>query len=373
MKERKTIPVGVLFMILILALASLGVGYGLWRADLSVTGFVHTGDVDAVFSRTFTDDDNVVNMSAYDSLDTGDCPVSVAGETSCDPAASGHDPKPHYDKDVSECFSAVTTDAHKGEVRITNGYPSYYCTAFFFITNTGSVPVKIVSTTINGVPVLPSETTEFNLAGDSDNDLSIHLTDIEICQQIDPEDTVLMDIDQHVLQGAPQGVDMEYTVEVQLNQWNESEPCTFDKIIDADGTATRFSGDPGAREVTVGDLLTVWPTGFWQEGLDWFDTDSDGDWTFGPAGDDLHVEDPTLYPLAVRDGDHDDTDPLVLDIDNSLATPGQEPVDCDMESGSFCAIGMLPGRMRFFDTNGNGYWDNGEDIVYDANNNGVFD
>lgn len=144
-------------------------------------------------------------------------------------------------------------------------------------------------------------------------------------------------------------------------------------IIDADGTATPLEGIPGAVDVAVLDLLTSWPTGRYQEGLDLFDTDGNAAWTFGPAGDDLHVEDPVTHPGAIRDGVHDDfIDPIVLDLDGSLdATPGAEPVSCDMETGTFCAAG-LPGDMAFFDTDQNGFWDDGEDIVFDANQDGIF-
>ena len=53
-----------------------------------------------------------------------------------------------------------------------------------------------------------------------------------------------------------------------------------------------------------------------------FDNDGDGAWTFGVAGDDLHVEDPATHPGAIREGTHDDgLDPLVLDYDGSLDQP----------------------------------------------------
>jgi hypothetical protein len=141
-------------------------------------------------------------------------------------------------------------------------------------------------------------------------------------------------------------------------------------IIDADGSASRFDGVPGAVEVSIGDTLTSWPTGRWQEGLDGFDTDGNDIWT---PGDDLHVEDPTTHPGAIRDGTHDDgLDPLVLDLDDSLnTTPGNEPVSCDFETGTFCQAGYLV-PLKFFDTSGNGFWDDGEDIVWDLNGDGVF-
>lgn len=142
-------------------------------------------------------------------------------------------------------------------------------------------------------------------------------------------------------------------------------------IIDADGSLSRFEGVPASVEVAVGDPLTAWPTGRFNEGLDMFDTDGSASWTFG---DDLHVEDPVTHPGAIRDGVHNDfLDPLVLDVDNSLdTTPGSEPVDCDMETGTFCPTG-LPGNISFFDSlHPDGFWNDGEDIILDLNGDLVF-
>jgi hypothetical protein len=227
MRRSRTLPVGGLIMILVLALASLGVGYGLWFKTLTVEGIVRTGDVNAEFVTAFTDDDNKVDDAEFDSQDTGDCPISVNGKTSCDPAETGRDPKAHYDKDVSECFARLTdNDEQPGnqsaEIEITNGYPSYHCTGWFKIRNNGTVPVKIVGATINDQAVAIGEPRDFDLGGDEKADLSVQLSDIRICQQIEPLEEVWMDIDQHVLQPAPQGEKLNYTVKIQLNQWNET-------------------------------------------------------------------------------------------------------------------------------------------------------
>jgi hypothetical protein len=240
MKERKTIPVGALFMIIVLALASLGVGYGLWSKTLTITGEIETGDVHALFVDAFTDDDDFVDDTEKDSLDKDDCPdVGMVddysqpinqlkdgednGRTSCDPAASGRDPKPRLDKDVARCDARVDPeDSNKAEVKKSNVYPGYFCTAWFDFINDGSIPVKIQSVKINGESVWPSVTTPFDLDGDKLADVEIHVSEIKVCQQIEPNELVQMDIDQHVLQEAPQDATLGYTVEVQLNQWNEA-------------------------------------------------------------------------------------------------------------------------------------------------------
>jgi hypothetical protein len=147
-----------------------------------------------------------------------------------------------------------------------------------------------------------------------------------------------------------------------------------DAIIDADGTASPQSGDPAAREVTPGTALANFPTTtFNDSGLDMFDQDGNQAWTLGPNGDDLHAEGPTFCPTAIRNGVHElGFDCKVLDINGDLANGDQ--VDCDLEVGfSFSGMPCPPPGVRYHDANGNGAWDDGEDIVLDQNNNGVFD
>jgi hypothetical protein len=227
---------GVLVMIMILALASLGVGYGLWSKILFIEGTVNTGNVHALFQEAFTDDDDKIDNPAKDSMDTDACidygdvdqytiedDNPTPGFSSCDPAASGRDPKPHHDKDVGACIAAITDDPNVATVTKWNVYPGYFCTAWFDVVNDGSIPVKVESVTIDGKPVSPSVPTPFDLNGDDEADVKIHVSDIKICQQIDPGEIVQMDIDQEVLQPAPQGTSLSYKVQVQLNQWNEAQ------------------------------------------------------------------------------------------------------------------------------------------------------
>lgn len=157
-----------------------------------------------------------------------------------------------------------------------------------------------------------------------------------------------------------------------------SDPCVFtnDVIIDLDGVASPFVGN--SQEVASGDPLTNWPTGFDPDdhGIDGFDNDADGLWTFGPNGDDIHIEGASAAcPTGIRNTAHVvGSDCVVLDLDGSLFD-GQ-PVSCDFESGSFCPPTYLSGPagdITFFDANADGYWDDGEDIILDVNQNGTFD
>ena len=50
--KRKSVKIGILFMILIVSLSAIGVGYGLWSKYLHVDGTVHTGYIDFEYGWT---------------------------------------------------------------------------------------------------------------------------------------------------------------------------------------------------------------------------------------------------------------------------------------------------------------------------------
>jgi len=151
-------------------------------------------------------------------------------------------------------------------------------------------------------------------------------------------------------------------------------------VIDADGIDTPGHGGAAAVDTPCGATLSDFPAAVQDAGLDWFDNDHDGQWTFGPDGDDLHSEDTTTCPTANRNGVHDlGQDCKIIDLDASLFS-GQQ-VDCDLEVNvPFTPPHIFSGgcpsslnNIRWYDANGDGGWDSGEDIILDANGNGTFD
>lgn len=229
MRTKRAAPISTFVIVLIVALAAIGVGYGLWSQSLFIRGRVSTGTVSAEFTHAFTDDDGRVDDPALDGGDTADCTINVPdNETSCDPAASGKDPKARRDKNVGQCKASVVA-ADRGQVEKLNAYPGYFCTAWFEVHNNGSIPLQIASATVDGQPVAPDSPTPFDLNGDNQPDVAIHLIGLEICQQIDPSQRVLMALDQQVLDGVREGSSLNYTVEVQLQQW--SDECRPPELI----------------------------------------------------------------------------------------------------------------------------------------------
>lgn len=173
MSGRKSKPSGMLVMLLILALLTVGVGYTLWSKTLTIDGTVATGFVDSIFVDPFTDD----------------------------PPGSDD---PGYIKDVGECLVEFGADPETLIVTVNDAYPSYYCTVFFGIYNNGSIPVKIINLAAMGPHITAS------------------WTDLDIGQQIDPGDTVPGDLHLHVEQSAPQGGTLTLYGKIQLAQWNEA-------------------------------------------------------------------------------------------------------------------------------------------------------
>ena len=242
---RMNVRAGTLFVFLAVGLtigfAVMSMGFGLWIQQFTVTETVNSGNVDLAFLAAFTDDDGAVDDPALDSQDTGTSTPMYDGwgiTSSADPAATGPDPKAHYDKDVARCL-ASTVGQETGAITKEEAYPSYHCTAWYEMENSGTIPVKVRRITI----VTASTSTDLdpdtdptlldldNLDLDGDNstgpDVEVDVGDLSICQQIDPGESVRMSLDQHVLQGAPQGTVLAYTVDVDVAQWNEvNDPLT---------------------------------------------------------------------------------------------------------------------------------------------------
>jgi hypothetical protein len=93
MKRRIGNKIAVVLLVAIVALASLGMGFGLWSGTLTLTGTVSTGNIDLVFVDSsdtgtvnglpspFTDDDNKRDDPTLvrDPDDTGLCPSAIQG------------------------------------------------------------------------------------------------------------------------------------------------------------------------------------------------------------------------------------------------------------------------------------------------------
>ena len=272
--------IGVICLALVLALGALGVGYAMWDKTLTITATVQTGEVDAEFTEAFTDDDGQVDDVTKDGPDAvgladddgGPNPDAPPQDDPDLPGArkydhwgpfSSEDPDEsdltpaRKDKDVGRSTATIGADPQTASILIENAYPCYYTTAYFKLTNTGTVPVCVNKVYehcsvdhwvsydyLPGPP--PSGTWEFHAAStwyeitpcvvkaidfdnDQDPELNVHVTGIALGDQIDKGEFVWMDVDVHVKQDAKElaGVSGSgipaYTFDekVWLVQWNE--------------------------------------------------------------------------------------------------------------------------------------------------------
>jgi hypothetical protein len=190
-KRKQGLPVGALVMVLVLALATLGVGYGLWSKTLYIEGTVTTGNVDAELSVEAVVEDEDIEV-----------PTQLDGEDPDDTLEG---------KDVGEC-SAVLLETNQSNdtlsITITNGYPSFDCWVTFDVLSTGSVPIHIYRPVMTTVP--PASAIAWELMNCYDDETQLHSGEEAFC-------TIWM----HIEQGAEQGETYTFSGTIFVHQYNE--------------------------------------------------------------------------------------------------------------------------------------------------------
>lgn len=415
--RKRALPLSFLVVGLLVALAGIAVVAGLWSKNLVIHGTAETGDVNAdwfnvicVDQHNWNDGNGPFQLGEYLGKDVGWTDVEINADDQQIVDLTIHNGYPSYltscSLDWVNTGSIPVNEAGFAIVPASGGDPLTNCIS----TPLGGSPPgvqmncdQLTVVFIDGVgQVDPCNPPNVNCA--AEHSLYIHVE-----QPADQSDCTASgtgspwQIDQGSLDCDPATlVDYHFQVKLCVNQWNEAatyEQCiqspqhegpTTDRIIDADGTVTRGDGlgtcglpaTPGSLEVLPGDPLTSWPTGSSNVGIDWFDKGTPGNGVFdtGCAGDDLHSESPGSCPAAIRDGKHDlGLDCKILDHNNDLANG--EGVECDLETGALNPNGWSTdgvacpptNGLAFYDANGSGFYDDGEDIVLDVNNDGVFD
>ena len=167
---RKSIPVALIAVILVIALALMGVAYGLWSETLTIHGTVRTGKVDAALSLKGTFD----NESP--------------------------------EKDTGTCEALLRADFNLLAIRVGGAYPSYECNVVFDVHNAGTIPIHVHEPLIE----VPKEAIEYKLVECYKPDVQLHTGEEAWC-------TLWI----HVLQEAKQGGEYNFTVEIFAHQYNE--------------------------------------------------------------------------------------------------------------------------------------------------------
>lgn len=146
---------------LIISLALLGIGYGLWFEELSIHGTVVTGELDVEFSGPYP--------AAYplegDEWITGGSPADLLAvdsdgitfyETGSTVQPTDEQAALFELKDVVDCYAFLEGNGELNDVpgdeagfdrlrfEITGAYPGYHCKFGFDVHNTGTVPVHVL-------------------------------------------------------------------------------------------------------------------------------------------------------------------------------------------------------------------------------------
>lgn len=194
-------------MILMLGLLSMGIAYAHWSQILYIEGSVASGDLDWEFTDVSAEDDQP-GENDFNCRDNFEGPGSL---------------KWRVDKHVGRT-TAVVTDPHTITLTLTNVYPSYWTAVSVYAHCTGSTPLIIAAVVIDGVEITEgSPKIRLDLTGDDNYDIEIWWKEsrvfglqLENCEYSDE-----MSFWIHVLQDAPQGETLEFTIGLVGVQWDE--------------------------------------------------------------------------------------------------------------------------------------------------------
>lgn len=220
----------LLFMLVIVALSVVGIGYTLWNKQQIIQGVVNLDDIDVVKVKAFTNDNNTVDDASKDADDIGQCvhPDGTVEATSCDPkdVPAGDGTTPRYDKDIATCTAEVdvASTGQKVNFHVFDGYPSYHCTLWFDDFGKGSVPAALQRIKLDGEVICPGEWYDVDADQDGNADANVMVTAPELGTQLDQGDTVQGQVNVHVKEGAPQGKAIAFHVYLVWTSWNEYDP-----------------------------------------------------------------------------------------------------------------------------------------------------
>ncbi len=195
-------------MVLMLGLLMGGLAYANWSETLYISGSVATGDLDWEFTDVLILDTTGDDYHCRDNFE---------------------DPSPRSwmgDKDVGSS-SIEITDSHTITITLTNVYPSYFTMASVYALNTGTIPLIIDNVIIDGnvLRSFPTYPIQLDLDGDGLDDIEIWWRGSIFGHQMEPEhESPEMSFWIHILQDAPQGETLSFTIELVAVQYNLYDP-----------------------------------------------------------------------------------------------------------------------------------------------------
>src|SRR5574341_823112 len=198
MLAKKSMPMTALVVVLLISLATMAVGYGLWSETLYINGTVNTGEVNAELS--------------IQEVDQGDFPFFNQNDRSDDYEVEG--------KDIANCAVGLSADKKTLDITITKGYPSFWCWVEFDVHNTGTIPIKVHQPKVLGAPPQTEVSTRFQWC--------YHFPfspppppPVDEHPQLERSERVYCVLGFHVEQGAKENATYEFAAIVGAHQWNE--------------------------------------------------------------------------------------------------------------------------------------------------------
>lgn len=199
MQNKKMVAIPILLMI---ALSMIGFTYATWSQTLYINGTVSTGTLSAKFVPPVTKTDQGLDWNCDDGL------INVR----------------QIDKDIGSSTATIVADKEITVV-LTNVYPCYYEHISFWIHNDGTIPWKIQKVIFypGGKELHEPDYLTLDLNGDTYADIEIYWGDSfgiqrEYCEKLD------ISFEIHILEKAPQGATLTFTIEIVIVQWNKYVP-----------------------------------------------------------------------------------------------------------------------------------------------------
>lgn len=213
MEGRKALPITTVLLILAVALATVGVGYGLWSKVLTIEGTVYTGEVNAVLSieeidegdASLVSDDGIDEDDEIEGKDVGDCTAELI------------DVPPDLDNKGPQLM----------RITIRNGYPSFSCFVNFNVQNLGTIPIKVDQPVLSGVDPTALDVAfikgSVGAGGCYYNEVppGVPVGDVISHPQLEPEEMIFCTIWVHVRQEASQSATYTFVTRILAHQWNE--------------------------------------------------------------------------------------------------------------------------------------------------------
>ena len=206
--------IGLISLALVLALASLGVGYAMWSDTVYIEQTVETGTVSIGFSKISAAEP----FGEFEGKEVGSIDGWLTG------AIKG-----------TVDYTGVPTNVYESaEVLMENAYPSYQTAVFIDVANVGTIPIYISDMVFSMVEVdgtgavIDTLTWVWDVVGEAghfENGAGEGILNMDIVNllgdQIHPGGKNTVQFDMHVKQPAKQSATYIITISITGIQWNK--------------------------------------------------------------------------------------------------------------------------------------------------------